>query len=170
MPLASVRLVPFWLISGSPTVFGNAAATLVATAPDTINGQGTLTLNRPNQAVYLQPASLGWVVSSGAVNPWQQTAQPSTQTANYTMTSADAAIVFNKGSASTIVMQSAATFPGRWLYVKTVQNQTVVASATIIQPLIGPAGSLTTTICAATAGKFANLVSDGANWIIMAGN
>ena len=52
--------------------------------------------------------------------------------------------------------------------VKNIQAQTVVSASANVKPI----GSNTagTAILAATAGKFATLVSDGTNWIIMQAN
>jgi len=97
--------------------------------------------------------------------------QYSVKTGNYTITATDRAIVFNASGTATVTLPTASTYPGRLLYIKTVANQSVLASATVVQPLVGPAGTLGVTICAATAGKFAQLISDGtATWAIFAGN
>lgn len=169
LPVASTRIGGLYILGGAVSVFSGNNAVLVATNPDTISGQASVTLNRDFQLVYLQPASLGYVLGAYP-NPFTQTNPVTTKTGSYTMTSADSAIIFNVGSSATLTMQSASVYPGRWLYVKTIQSQSVLANAVIVQPLVGPAGTLTNTIVAATAGKFAQLQSDGTNWVIMAGN
>ena len=52
--------------------------------------------------------------------------------------------------------------------IKTIQAQTVVSASSNVVPLVG--GAAGTAILAATAGKWATLVSDGTNWVIMQGN
>ena len=55
---------------------------------------------------------------------------------------------------------------GREVMIKTIAAFTVVSASSNIVPLIG--GVAGTAILAATAGKWATLVSDGTNWIVMA--
>ncbi|WP_176479108.1 hypothetical protein [Mesorhizobium sp. WSM3860] len=49
--------------------------------------------------------------------------------------------------------------------IKTIQAQTVVSASSNVVPLAG--GAAGTAILAATARKWATLVSDGTNWVIM---
>jgi len=111
------------------------------------------------------------VVALSAVRQsYWQSGTVSTKTSAYTVVSTDAALIFNSTLTSTLTLPSASSFPGRWLYTKTIANGAVVSATAIVQPLVGPAGSLGTTIVGATAGKFAVLTSDGTNWVIMTGN
>lgn len=96
------------------------------------------------------------------------TTAPVTTTINRTMLFTDNSVIFNGAGSLTYTMQAAATYPGRWLYVKTIAAQTVVSASSNVVPLAG--GAAATAILAATAGKWAALQSDGANWIIMASN
>lgn len=68
----------------------------------------------------------------------------------------------------TLTMPSPASYPGRILYVKNITANTVASSQTNISPLTG--GANTTSILAATAGKFAMLQSDGVSWVTMMSN
>lgn len=87
----------------------------------------------------------------------------------YTVLSSDYSLIANNATATqTLTLLSAASFPGRLLYVKTTQNQTVVSASANVVPLAG--GAATTAILSATAGKWAKLQSDTANWVILAGN
>lgn len=56
----------------------------------------------------------------------------------------------------------------REVMIKTIAAQTVVSNASNVVPIDGSAAA--TAILAATAGKWATLVSDGTNWVIMAAN
>lgn len=88
--------------------------------------------------------------------------------ATYIVDPIDRDITCNRAGTTTLTMPTAENFAGRELWVQTLQAQTVISDASNVTPL----GSATpgTAICAATAGKWARLVSDGANWRIMGGN
>lgn len=99
------------------------------------------------------------------------TSAPVTKTANYTVDSGatkDSAIIFNGAGSLTITLPTASSFSGRILRIKTIAAQTVVSASSNVVPLVG--GAAGTAILAATAGKWADLQSDGTNWIIMASN
>jgi hypothetical protein len=91
-----------------------------------------------------------------------------TKTSNYSMTVADSSLIFNGAGSLTLTLLAAATYPGRWLTIKTIAAQTVVSATSNVVPMVG--GAAGTAILAGTAGKWVNLQSDGVNWIIMAGN
>lgn len=97
-----------------------------------------------------------------------ETSAPTTQTANYSVVATDSSIIFNGAGSITLTLQSAASYVGRWLYLKTIAAQTVVSASSNVVPV----GSATagTAILAATIGKWALLQSDGTNWITMAAN
>lgn len=80
----------------------------------------------------------------------------------------DSSIVVFSSGAFTITLPSPVTYPGRWLDIKTISNQTVSSASANVAPLVG--GVNGTAILAATAGKWARLQSDGSEWQIMAGN
>lgn len=93
---------------------------------------------------------------------------PTTKTTNYSLVAADSSLIFNGAGSITLTLQSAASYSGRWLYLKTIAAQTVVSASSNVVPLVG--GVAGTAILAATAGKWAWLQSDGTNWVIMASN
>jgi hypothetical protein len=88
--------------------------------------------------------------------------------ATYSVTATDNWIIANRAGTVTLTLPTASSYTGRILTVKNVQAQTVVSASSNVVPI----GSTTagTAILAATAGKFAKLVSDGTNWIIMEAN
>lgn len=95
--------------------------------------------------------------------------EPTVQTVdNYAVTPKDVTVIINRASATTVVLPAGSLYPGRRLRVVTRQAQTVASSASNIVPITG--GSAGTAILAATAGKWADLESDGTNWLITAGN
>lgn len=80
----------------------------------------------------------------------------------------DSSIIFNASGAFTVTLPNAALYPGRWLNLKSIAVQTVNSASTNVVPLAG--GAAGTALLTNTAGKWARLQSDGANWIIMAAN
>lgn len=107
--------------------------------------------------------SRGFVAITGAFG----TGAPVTKNADFTLADTENDIVVTKGSSCTATLPSAALWSGRTIWIKTtVAFTTVSASANVVPRIGGAAGNA---ILAAAAGSWARLVSDGANWIIMAG-
>lgn len=94
---------------------------------------------------------------------------PATKTgATYTMTATDGSLIINSGGTFTLTLLSAASYPGRWIYLKTIAAQAVNSASANVVPLASATPG--TAILAATAGKWVQMQSDGTNWIVMAGN
>ena len=93
---------------------------------------------------------------------------PVTKTADFTVAASEQHLINNKAAAScTVTLPTASSFPGRKLTIKNLQAFTVVSASSNVVPLgTAVAG---TAILSANAGRWATLVSDGTNWIIMAG-
>lgn len=91
---------------------------------------------------------------------------PVTKTGDFTLGATENWVVCNKSSSLTITFPAASSWTGREVMIKTITAQTVVSASSNVVPI----GSTTagTAILAATAGKWATLVSDGTNWVIMA--
>lgn len=83
-------------------------------------------------------------------------------------TSLDTYLIANRAGTVTLTFPAASSLIGKAYTVSTIQAQTVVSATSNVVPCAG--GSASTAILAATAGKFATLVSDGTNWVIMACN
>lgn len=84
-------------------------------------------------------------------------------------TNQDTYLIANRAGTVTLTLPSpAGDNVGKRFVVKTIQAQTVVSAASDVCP----AGSATpgTAILAGTAGKCAELVSDGTNWVIFDNN
>jgi hypothetical protein len=77
-------------------------------------------------------------------------------------------VVVNNAGTVTLTFPSAASSTGTEFHIKTITNNAVVSQSTNVVPLAG--GSASTPILSATAGKWATLVSDGTNWVIMQAN
>jgi len=88
--------------------------------------------------------------------------------ATYTVGIADNWIIANRNGTVTLTLPAAASFTGRILTVKNVQPHTVISASSNVVPMNSTAAG--TAILAATDGKFATLVSDGTNWVIMQAN
>lgn len=99
------------------------------------------------------------------------TSGPITKTANYTLdptSTIDSSIILNGSASITLTLPNPVTYPGRVIRLKTIAAFTVVSASSNVVPLAG--GAAGTAILAGTAGKWADIQSDGTNWIIMAGN
>lgn len=100
---------------------------------------------------------------------YYSTSSTNTQTGStYTIASTDSYVIHNFAGTVTDTLPAASSFTGRQLTLRTITANTVVSASSNVVPLAG--GSAGTAILAATAGKWARLVSDGTNWQIMEGN
>jgi hypothetical protein len=77
-------------------------------------------------------------------------------------------VVVNNAGTVTLTFPAASTSTGTEFHIKTITNNSVISASSNIAPLAG--GSASTAILSATAGKWATLVSDGTNWVIMQAN
>jgi hypothetical protein len=94
---------------------------------------------------------------------------PVTKTADFTLAATENWIINNKaGSACVVTLPAASSFPGREVMMKTIQAQAINSNASNVVPRAG--GAAGTAIVTGTAGNWATLVSDGTNWVIMAGS
>ena len=96
-------------------------------------------------------------------------AAPVTKTADFTLADAEDYLINNKaGSACVVTLPAAASYTGRVVTIKTIQAQAVNSASSNVVPRAG--GAAGTAIVSGTAGNWAELVSDGSNWVIMAGS
>lgn len=101
------------------------------------------------------------------VNGYLATTAPVTKTADFTLADSENYVINNKsGSACVVTLPSASSYTGRQVTFKTIQAQALNSNSSNVVPLIG--GAASTSILTGTAGKWAILVSDGTNWVIMA--
>ena len=104
--------------------------------------------------------TLSGVLSRGA---------PVTKTADFTLAATENWVINNKALfACVVTLPAASLWTGREIMFKTIQLFALNSAASDVVPLAG--GAAGTTILTGTAGKWATLVSDGSNWVIMAGN
>lgn len=111
-----------------------------------------------------QTVSVGALKSLGALF----TTAPVTKTADFTLADTETVVINNKsGSACVATLPSAALWSGRLLLMKTTQAQALNSASSNVVPKAG--GAAGTDIATGTAGNWALLVSDGTNWVVMAG-
>jgi len=90
------------------------------------------------------------------------------KTANFTLAATENWVICNGTGTITVTLPAPASFVGREVMLKTVAAFTVVSASANVSPLAG--GAAGTAILAAVAGRWATLVSDGSNWVIMQSN
>ena len=96
------------------------------------------------------------------------TTAPVTKTADFTLADTETVVINNQsGSACVATLPSATLWSGRLLLMKTTQAQALNSASSNVVPKAG--GAAGTAIATGTAGNWALLVSDGTNWVIMAG-
>ena len=93
---------------------------------------------------------------------------PVTKTGNFTLGANENEVICNGGASITVTLPSASSWVGRKVRIKTRAAYTVISASSNVKPL--DTDTAGTAILAATAGKWAELVSDGSTGIIMAGN
>lgn len=96
------------------------------------------------------------------------TTPPVTKTTSFTLSRIENWVICNGSATITATLPAASLFPGRVVNLKTIAAFTVVSASSNVVPLVG--GAAGTAILAAVAGRYATLVSDGTNWIIMQAN
>jgi hypothetical protein len=144
---------------------GSAAAAYFVDA----SGSGTVDIYDP---IWVGTPPTARFTGSQTVNVHiSQPTSLSTQTsATYTVLPSDGYLVANFAGTITYTLPSPSSGlgAGRRLKIRTVQNQAVVSASSNVVPITG--GSPGTAILPATAGKWAELVSDGVNWQVVASN
>lgn len=93
---------------------------------------------------------------------------PSTiNAASYTVSDTDSSLIFTTTSC-TVTLPSAASYPGRILYIKVLTGTPVTSASPNVVPLASAIAGFT--LLSGAPGKFAMLQSDGTNWIVMMAN
>ena len=91
---------------------------------------------------------------------------PVTKTADFTVADTENVLINNKASTACVVtLPAAASWTGRRIVIKTIQALAVTSASSNVVPAAG--GAAGTALVAGTAGAWAEIVSDGTNWIIM---
>jgi hypothetical protein len=93
---------------------------------------------------------------------------PVTKVADFDLAASDYNVINNKsGSACVVTLPAASNWVGRTVNFKNTQAKALNSASSNVVPLTG--GAAGTAILGATSGAWATLVSDGTNWVIMAG-
>ena len=93
---------------------------------------------------------------------------PVTKTTNFTLGNSENWIICNGSGTITVTLPAASSWIGREVMIKTIAAFTVISASSNVVPI--NTASAGTAILAATAGKWATLVSNGTNWIVMQSN
>lgn len=91
---------------------------------------------------------------------------PVTKTTSFTLGANENELICNGSASITVTLPAASAWVGRRVRIKTIAAYTVVSASSNVAPITSATAG--TAILAATAGKWAELVSDGTNWITMA--
>lgn len=94
--------------------------------------------------------------------------KPVTKTTSFTVADLESWYICNGTATITVTLPDALMYSGRVITIKTIAAFTVVSASANVCPI--DSATAGTAILAATAGKYARLVSDGANWITMDAN
>jgi hypothetical protein len=93
---------------------------------------------------------------------------PVTKTGNFTLADTENWVICNGTGSITVTFPAASSWTGREVMIKTIAAQTVVSASSNVVPRNSATAG--TAILGAAAGNWATLVSDGTNWVIMAGS
>lgn len=172
---------------GTQTTIANSTVTMTASATNYI------TAKKDDGAVYCSTSATNWndtanywrlysvVAGASSVTSWTDERElgrmtgvgtglvaPVTKTTAFTLGANENEVICNGSASITATLPTASAWVGRKVRIKTVAAYTVVSASSNVVPLAG--GAAGTAILAATAGKYAELVSDGTNWIVMSAN
>lgn len=131
------------------------------------NAAGSLTGTTLASNVVTSSLTSTGTLTSLTVNGPVSRGAPVTKTGNFSLGSNENNVICNGTASITVTLPAASGATGREVLIKNTAAFTVISNASNVVPRAG--GAAGTAILAATAGSWARLVSDGTNWIIMAG-
>jgi len=105
-----------------------------------------------------QSDGTNWVIIAGSPSSGDGTTVQFIAGATYTVLDADLALSVNFAGTCTLTLPSAASFPGRKLYIRTITDNAVESASSDVDNLTG---SPTNAILSATGGSWTILISDG---------
>ena len=161
--------VPSW---ATDTATGTVTLVSVVSA----NGfAGTVATDTTTPAITLTTSITGLLkgnataISAAAANiDYVGITAPVTKTADFTVADGESYLINNKTTTScTATLPTASSWTGRALTFTNYQAQTLVSASSNVVPRAG--GAAATAILAATAGVWTTLVSNGTNWLEVAG-
>lgn len=110
----------------------------------------------------------GGALNNGVAAGMNIYSPPRSIVANTILAATDSSIICSGSGTIALTLPAASALAGKIIRVRTVTNQAVNSASSNVVPLAG--GSASTGILTNTAGKWADLQSDGTNWTIMASN
>ena len=171
--------------AGTQTTIANSTITMTASTTNYI------TAKKDDGAVYVQTATTNWndtanywrlysvVTGTASITSYTDEREigrmtglgtglvaPVTKTGSFTLGSNENEVICNGSASITVTLPTASLWVGRRVRIKTIAAYTVVSASSNVVPIASATAG--TAILAATAGKWAELVSDGTNWITMA--
>ena len=153
-----------------------ATGTVTLVSVVSANGfAGTVATDTTTPAITLTTSITGLLkgnataISAAAANiDYVGITAPVTKTADFTVADGESYLINNKTTTScTATLPTASSWSGRALTFTNYQAQTLVSASSNVVPRAG--GAAATAILAATAGVWTTLVSDGTNWLEVAG-
>ena len=164
--------VEFYAVDGRYDVVVSKTGYYSVTIPDIIlddpisyNAPTSITANDSAAALSISQTGSGPALEvSGPIS----FGAPVIETASFTVSGTENFIICNGTASITVTLPSAATYPGRVITSKTIEAFTVVSASANVKPKASNTAG--TAILAASVGSWATLVSDGTNWVVMAGS
>ena len=165
--------------NGTLTMTASSTNYIVAAKSDGLVSSSTATTNWNDTANYWRLYSV--VAGTSTVTSYTDSREigrmtgdgiglvpPVTKTGNFTLGASENEVICNGTASITVTLPAASSWVGRKVRIKTRAAFTVISASSNVKPL--DTDTAGTAILAATAGKWAELVSDGSNWVIMSGN
>lgn len=156
-------------VSGTATTAGGVAAYLMGSSSITLAwGSGAPTVSLAQGSIYLRTDGMPYVNVNGTTtySPLAMTTYATNSAGTYNVSTTDFTIV-QTTAGSTYTLPTASSYTGRMLHITTQFAGAIISNASNVVQAIG---GTSTAILAATAGKWATLQSNGANWVIIASN
>ena len=120
-------------------------------------------------AVSAASVSAATVAATGKVSGTQLALNaPVIKTASFTLGAAENFVFCNGSGTITVTFPTASANTGRVVWIKTIAAQAVSSASSNVNPL--NSNTAGTAILTNTAGKYAVLVCDGTDWVIMDAN
>jgi hypothetical protein len=120
----------------------------------------------PLTGAELVPVVQGGVTYQTNASAFIRQSSPVTKTASFTIADTENFIILNGTASITVTFPAASSWIGRTITIKTIKAFTVVSASSNVVPLTSSTAG--TAILDAAIGKWAKIVSDGTNWVIMA--
>ena len=162
--------------SGTPTWATAAGGSVTSVSVVSANGfAGTVATPSSTPAITLTTTITGLLkgnataISTAVANiDYVGISAPVIKTADFAVASGESFLINNKtGSTCTVTLPTASSWSGRSLTFTNYQNQTVMSASSNVVSRAGGAAALA--ILEASAGAWSTLVSDGTNWLEVAG-